>query len=824
MKKQAMKKRIHMLLLLLLTMLCLGGCGRQGKVSNKLFEQALDAYQDYYRDVAERAEKDCGALISLDTAGLPVMAIVKADIALSSTHERAIDIELCTFVKGKVQTLMEETVYPDRHYGSEGFTLYSDGVVGIKRNNETIWYQVKGDKLEELGYCDKESQTATFHVGRKNIKINLLKDDPLKHKDVYAKICKKLYQQKTMGTDYGKDMWLLQLQETEYDIKPAFFQSPVLGKDWDRLNSTMFLKMLSKLKQHGSMTNEEFLVWYYKYLIDSGIDEPGKYLSAARLVFRNPMLLNELGDFMYHDKERSQIYLLSYLTHTRNWKMAKQIKLFTDLDRSQLEKWLSLNLHDYTRSILFDDQPFVDQFFRNASWYQNMTPDMYRDDSNDYPTPESKYIRSQAFETYSALPDNQNNVASIQSYIQQIDKLPKLIETWQKDYTNSDQMKKDYYEAYLREHYGENFEENYLFRGFAFVKMGEKSELCLLGYGNMGTQGQDTLVLLTLENNHVNFYSDEGFFFWDDNIKGIYTITTSHNLYTLYRSWTVKNGKLYNFTGKKEESKSASDDGSVRYYLFDEAGELSYDTNMKVISEQEYNKALKEYSDLTQYPKLVPPGYIPTEYEPSRVYGETYATIEEAYEAYLQNPTVGFQEIVHENSNAAVTPSASPDISVTSDSQLTLDTLSEAATEPQAAEVTEENPIEQQSEIILDINVDEEVTQIRAWFYETQNKLNSYSSEDDGDVLRYYDNGYLIKMVVDKGYHNWDYTREYYFHDGELYFAFMFDGSEEHRLYFKNNQLIRYIDENKNTYNYGDTEQFSDWSVPVIAEAYDLSQ
>ena len=76
------------------------------------------------------------------------------------------------------------------------------------------------------------------------------------------------------------------------------------------------------------------------------------------------------------------------------------------------------------------------------------------------------------------------------------------------------------------------------------------------------------------------------------------------------------------------------------------------------------------------------------------------------------------------------------------------------------------------------------------------------------------------QKVLENGQDGWNYSRDYRFHDGELVFAFVFDGTEEHRLYFKDDHMIRYIDENNTTYDYPDTAQFSDWENKVLSEAY----
>ncbi|MBR2716527.1 MAG: hypothetical protein IKD79_02170, partial [Oscillospiraceae bacterium] len=50
------------------------------------------------------------------------------------------------------------------------------------------------------------------------------------------------------------------------------------------------------------------------------------------------------------------------------------------------------------------------------------------------------------------------------------------------------------------------------------------------------------------------------------------------------------------------------------------------------------------------------------------------------------------------------------------------------------------------------------------------------------------------RITLVKGTDGWDYSRDYTFHNGRLVFAFIFDGTEEHRLYFKDDHMIRYID------------------------------
>ena len=120
---------------------------------------------------------------------------------------------------------------------------------------------------------------------------------------------------------------------------------------------------------------------------------------------------------------------------------------------------------------------------------------------------------------------------------------------------------------------------------------------------------------------------------------------------------------------------------------------------------------------------------------------------------------------------------------------------------------------------LSDIDVESEVATIRDYYYTTQNNLGSYMLEEHQNLTMYHEAGYPVKIFVKSGYNDWDYTREYFYHDQELYFAFVYNNNEQHRLYFKDGIMIRYIDENGNTYDYGSLDAYSDWADNVKNES-----
>lgn len=109
-------------------------------------------------------------------------------------------------------------------------------------------------------------------------------------------------------------------------------------------------------------------------------------------------------------------------------------------------------------------------------------------------------------------------------------------------------------------------------------------------------------------------------------------------------------------------------------------------------------------------------------------------------------------------------------------------------------------PSTEKSISISQSELGEEIERIRTYYYSP--------GEDDK------------KIVLEYGTSGWNYSRDYRYHDNHLVFAFIYDGTEEHRLYFKDNQMIRYIDENHVTYDYPETKRFQDWADKVTAEAH----
>ena len=100
-------------------------------------------------------------------------------------------------------------------------------------------------------------------------------------------------------------------------------------------------------------------------------------------------------------------------------------------------------------------------------------------------------------------------------------------------------------------------------------------------------------------------------------------------------------------------------------------------------------------------------------------------------------------------------------------------------------------------------DVEPEVENIRELYYRTQEEQDRLTQENVDGITYYTYNEQIVKIEIKSGYANSPYSRLYYYFDDQLYFAFVFNGTEEHRFYYKNEELIRYIDASKTVYDYG---------------------
>lgn len=123
-----------------------------------------------------------------------------------------------------------------------------------------------------------------------------------------------------------------------------------------------------------------------------------------------------------------------------------------------------------------------------------------------------------------------------------------------------------------------------------------------------------------------------------------------------------------------------------------------------------------------------------------------------------------------------------------------------------------------QPERFIATDVEGEVESIRKSYYSTQNRLSQLNSVKVGKYTCYFNEFDEIERV-DFKFGNSGYDASFYYRNGDLYFAFIFKGTIENRIYVYKNTVCRWIDENGVIHdNEFSNSQYEAWSNRVFEE------
>jgi len=124
-------------------------------------------------------------------------------------------------------------------------------------------------------------------------------------------------------------------------------------------------------------------------------------------------------------------------------------------------------------------------------------------------------------------------------------------------------------------------------------------------------------------------------------------------------------------------------------------------------------------------------------------------------------------------------------------------------------------------------DVEGEILKIREIWTESRGIIDNRGVQATGsnDVKTYLTGGRTRNVDVRRGTNNIDYARIYMFYDDELIFAY-WTGSEDHRLYFKNEQLFRWrrtVSGNITDFdNRSDLAEYLEWERRAFQDIEDL--
>ena len=184
------------------------------------------------------------------------------------------------------------------------------------------------------------------------------------------------------------------------------------------------------------------------------------------------------------------------------------------------------------------------------------------------------------------------------------------------------------------------------------------------------------------------------------------------------------------------------------------------------------------------------------------------------------------------------TPTASPQQNVTtalpagaiyigSEGQPPVEPTSAPHQESPVATVYTESKQSTYENSIISNRTDDEIEEyissyVRPLYKSINNNLNDYTKSQLNGVTIWYDSKGCIKKSFERGVNGYNMAREYYYDtdSGRIAFAFIFDESSEYRLYFRTNQLVRYIGPDENVINNPTSEAMLDLGRYVLSEAY----
>lgn len=128
---------------------------------------------------------------------------------------------------------------------------------------------------------------------------------------------------------------------------------------------------------------------------------------------------------------------------------------------------------------------------------------------------------------------------------------------------------------------------------------------------------------------------------------------------------------------------------------------------------------------------------------------------------------------------------------------------------------------ESKEQVLFDVNA--EVLNIQEKYYSLPKPASLSEPTSSDPIFAYQDVNSMTIIKVYHGYGDVKYSRFYYFdEDGKLYFAFIFDKLKENRLYFKDDTIIRYIDEAGITYDLYNNLDTCEWEEFTIKESYEI--
>ena len=526
-----MGKKIRIIPLLLLLMFAVTGCGRQGKVSDRKYQAALEAFEEYYEDELQDTYEYTVARIYMDAEGMPLMFVMATE-ELEEYDEPMYDYMMFACVKGEVVSVMDYSGFDDATDGGIGIGLYTDGIISVaeyrQRRDEydqnnyeeyfeiaQTWYQIRGDQCTEIAQRDLVQSLAEaespsedeeerakkrewfqerrevnpreirFVLGKREYVFDLYGDDVKERDNVYKRVCNKLYSGNARGSKACQLWWKDELvlnQELPY----LFMRSLPFSNNFC-YDAKSFRRQISDLKKQGSKSNDEFLVWDINEYSKKGY---GEGRDAYYLMYRDPLLLNETElvkkwdeDDSYHRTVLRQ--LITYVMATKDYRIIEKLDFIDTISLKTMKKQTGEHLLYYLNE--------QDEATREGSNWQIW--------SGDYVDNESamEWFGNNAGDMLEENLKGENSADYLKAYIKYLAKKGESV----RDEFDTQEMALSAYE------YVSKKDSRLKGAGFALGQIGEGNELCMLTDRGVLTYDHGRVYTYFLDDNEAYYWNEQ---------------------------------------------------------------------------------------------------------------------------------------------------------------------------------------------------------------------------------------------------------------------------------------------------------------------------
>lgn len=550
--------------------------GNGGKLSDKKFTKILEDYEVFFEEeFVEEFGKDYSyGKIVVNTDGTPVMLAIGVDEDTGEDYTRIYSHD------GKeVKQLKKfgEGILP---------VIYSDGIVAVYDYSD---YLEEDDVYADLYLWDKNlEKIGEIHLENREVEIDYNQKQfvlraPIDSEE-YAEFVDFIY-----SIQYGNKVKPDKLTYGCNIFKTlTFFRSVPLAylDEAGVFEARSFEDQIEELKDSGSMTQEEFLIWDYNFSAEAKKDEHIRVITEA-FVQRDINLLNRVEEIYWgNNAESIQEDILYVMLKNRMTEWMEESEVIQNMSSIKIEE----AVEKYTEELILQHGGKEPEFYIEEIYDE----ETYSDETEDfYETLVRSNFAKKAMEELEKLSESTIDKEWLDSYFALIDQLQEKAEKWEEEFKQGDYLYLEAYMKMIEEEYYLDEAPYTLYYDFCYV--GEDNHLCMLLTQEYDYDAYTTLCVYDGRGGftYYDLYGYRQWCAWVDDIMGWYVYGSNGASSGGHTLVTVRDGKIfclfngeYDYFMPEGEFRSVSE---VKEYV-DNYPQYEY----RNVSYEEYNKVPME--------------------------------------------------------------------------------------------------------------------------------------------------------------------------------------------------------------------------------------